>query len=68
MLQCIIGQLGNCEGMGEDGKCSVYSQEGVISRNFRRGTCEFMEIRRPNKRVENRRIRVGQQKQSKGKE
>ena len=68
MLQCIIGQLGNCEGMEENGKCSVYSQEGVISRNFRRGTCEFMEIRRPNKSAADRRIRVGQQKQSKRKE
>ena len=67
MLPCMIGQITvACEGMKDNGGCKIYSREGVGARNYRMGTCAFLELRKPIV-VKGAKARVGQQKQAKHK-
>jgi len=68
-MYCTIAQKDNfvCPAMDTfNGYCTVFTNEGVAARE-RRGFCNYKEIRRPITKIEEKRIRVGQQKQLKKK-
>jgi len=67
-MQCTIAKNDGftCPAVDSNGECTVFADEGVLARE-RYGYCNYKEIRRPITEIEEKRIRVGQQKQSKKK-
>ena len=67
-MYCNIAQKGDfiCPGIDENGNCTVFTDEGVLSKE-RHGICNYKEIRRPKTEVAATQVRVGQQKQKKNK-